>query len=77
MADIPTPLLLSVGAAAAFIGLPRRSFERAQAAGRVGPEPVKIGTRRLYRSADLQDWVRQGCPSRDRWKDLKAKGVNE
>jgi len=60
-------LLLSASAAAHAIGISRSQFWKLHASGRV-PAPVRIGRRVLWRRSDLEQWVAQGCPSRDRFE---------
>ncbi|NLE61005.1 MAG: helix-turn-helix domain-containing protein [Planctomycetes bacterium] len=70
--SVATPLLLDIGDTAAFLGFARRSLERYQSAGKIGPEPVRIGTRKMYRSAELAEWVGLGCPNRQSYQAMRA-----
>lgn len=60
-------LLLNGGDAARLLGLSRSKFYRADSAGHLGPQGVRIGTKRLWRTRELEAWVARGCPPRTRW----------
>jgi len=60
-------LLISARDAAAMLGISRAFFYGMIATGRLGPAPVKLGRRRLYKIDELRDWCRAGCPARDKW----------
>ncbi len=57
-----TPLLVPVGKVAQLTGLGERTIWRLSASGGM-PAPVQVGSRRLWRFADVQAWVRAGCPA--------------
>jgi len=45
-------------------------MSRLESAGAIGPRPVRLGGRWLYRLADLEKWAASGngkLPSRDEW----------
>jgi predicted DNA-binding transcriptional regulator AlpA len=56
-----TPELLNVKQTAALTGVSWRSVYRQCDAGRF-PQPVRIGSRSLWRRTELLDWITQGCP---------------
>lgn len=61
----PSPLLLDATAAAALCGLSRSTFLRCDATGRLGPSRIRLAGRLVrWRRADLEQWVRAGCPCR-------------
>jgi len=66
-----TSLLLSATDAAAAVGVSRSGFWKLHASARV-PSPVRIGRRVLWRRNDLEEWVEQGCPSRDRFEAMRG-----
>jgi predicted DNA-binding transcriptional regulator AlpA len=67
------PLLLRPGEAAAFLGMSRVGFWRADRAGILGPRAVHVSGPR-FRRQELEDWVARGCPPRSRWTWPAAAG---
>ena len=64
------PLLLSADQAAAFLGIGRSHLYSLHSSGRL-PLPVKLGRRTLWRRDELSAWVAAGCPSRDKWINIR------
>ncbi len=56
------PLLISSETAAAITGVSRRQVWRLSAAGYM-PAPVRVLGRTLWRTADIERWVADGCPA--------------
>jgi predicted DNA-binding transcriptional regulator AlpA len=48
------------------------TWYRLRSAGKIGPVPIRLGGRVLWRVEELTEWVRLGCPSRQEWEALKA-----
>lgn len=71
-------LLVSSNEAARLVGMCRRSFERIDSNGKLGPLPVKVLSGRLLWSVEeLRAWVRAGCPPRAQWQiDKEAYGFS-
>jgi len=68
----PAVLLVDVPALLKMLSIGRSRFYEAASSGEFGPEPVKVfGRKKLYRFADVELWVKLGCPSRSKF--LKAK----
>jgi hypothetical protein len=65
------PLLLPAPAAARLCGVSAATWHRQRAAGKIGPAPVRLGGRGLWRVAELRDWVEAGCPDRRTWNALR------
>ena len=65
----PESLLLSAVEAAALCGVKKSLW---WSSGRLGPLPVKLGRRTLWRKDELSAWVQAGCPARDKWQKMKA-----
>jgi excisionase family DNA binding protein len=63
-----TPLLLSADDAAALLGIGRSHFYGLHSSGRLGPMPVRLGKRSLWRRDELENWVASDCPSRQQWQ---------
>ncbi len=68
-----TPLLVDASAAATLLGVGRSHFYALHSSGRLGPMPIALGRRKLWRVEELREWVRQGCPSRDKWAVISRK----
>ena len=69
--DTNLALLLSAGDAAALLGVSRSLFYGMYSSGRLGPMPVKLGSRTLWRRKELETWTDAGCPTRDLWYTMK------
>ena len=66
------PLLVSAPEAARLLGdISVASFYRRLSAGQIGPEPLALGGRKLFRVADLKRFVRLGLPDRATWLELE------
>jgi predicted DNA-binding transcriptional regulator AlpA len=66
-----TPLLVSAEQAAMLLGVSRATFWSLNAAGSI-PLPVKLkGCKRtLWRREELIEFVRAGCPAREKWQEI-------
>ncbi|OAI39422.1 hypothetical protein AYO40_05785 [Planctomycetaceae bacterium SCGC AG-212-D15] len=54
-------------------GISRGQFYKLLASGRIGPMPVRLGTRRpVYLISDLESWLQAGAPDRATWQRLRA-----
>ena len=60
-------LLLSAQDAAELLSITRSHFYALHSSGRLGPLPIQLGRRTLWRREELANWVAAGCPVRDRW----------
>ena len=69
----PRPLTVGRADAAALVGIGVTTFDRLDAAGKT-PAAVWVGGRKVYRTADLAEWVRLGCPDRRTFDALAADG---
>jgi len=65
------PLLLDAGQFARLIGISRSNFYSLLSAGQIGPEPIHLGKRVLWKRAEVEAWVRSDCPPREKWLILK------
>lgn len=63
-----SPSLISVKKAATLCGISVPSFYRLDAAGKIGPQSITLGGRRLFRLAELEQWIAAGCPDREQWR---------
>ncbi len=62
-----TPLLLSANEVAAALSVSRATVYQMSNTGLLGPMPIALGGRKLWRYEELAAWVRAGCPARERW----------
>lgn len=65
-----SPLLVPPAEAAMLIGVGKSLFYQMASDGRLGPMPIELGSKRLYRVAELQEWVLQRCPPRCKWSEI-------
>jgi predicted DNA-binding transcriptional regulator AlpA len=69
-------LLVGHARAAAMCGIGLSTWHRLNAAGQIGPTPIKLGGRVLWPVGDLTAWVAAGCPDRSTWNARKAAQTN-
>ena len=67
----PPPLTVGRKEAADLLSIGLTLLDTMDAAGKL-PAAVRIGTRKLWRTDDLVNWVRLGCPNRKRFDALTA-----
>lgn len=72
MQEVVESALLDVDAVAKLLGVSARHVWKMNRNGRLGPTPVHLGRRALWRRDELLAWVDVGCPSRAKWRDLGA-----
>jgi len=60
-------LLLNAKEVAAALNVSLRHVAAMHSTGRLGPLPIRLGRRTLWRAAELVDWVERGCLPRERW----------
>ena len=67
------PALVGTEDAASMLGISVTAFKALDRVGQIGPMPIRIGTlqRRLYSVCELRRWAEAGCPTRERWQELK------
>jgi len=71
-AEATPPLLLDVHATARALGIPTKTVGNWNRSGRL-PLPIRMGRRSLFWRADeLAEWVRRGCPGRQRWESMRG-----
>ena len=74
MTESSENLLLSADEAAALCGVGRSHWYSMHSSGQLGPLPVRLGRRTLWRREELAAWVKAGCPGRTRWVDMYEAG---
>jgi len=70
---VPEPLLIPANDAAEMLGVKKTLFYSLVSSGAIGPVPVELGSKKLYRVEELTNWVSCGCPPREQWVEI-AKG---
>jgi predicted DNA-binding transcriptional regulator AlpA len=69
-----TPLLIDAGGVAVLLGVSRRTVYSMQSTGELGPMALTVGGRKLWRTAELSEWVAEGCPRREVWVNSQKNG---
>ena len=68
--------LVGIADAAALCGISERGFKALLSAGKVGPEPVRLGERVLFARVELESWAASGhggrLPDRQAWAAMKG-----
>jgi predicted DNA-binding transcriptional regulator AlpA len=67
-------LLIAATEAARLCGLSSRTWHRLRAAGRIGPQPVRLGRAVRYRRAEVMAWCGACCPDARTWAAMEAMG---
>jgi len=64
------PALLTIPQVCEYLNIARATFYKINATGAFGLLPVRLGTCRkvLYSRAELDAYVRAGCPHRKQWQ---------
>ena len=62
-----SPLLLNSAATGAMLSISRATLYRMSNTGQLGPMPITLGRRKLWRYEEILAWVRAGCPPRTKW----------
>ncbi|MHC4637812.1 MAG: helix-turn-helix transcriptional regulator [Planctomycetota bacterium] len=61
-------LLVSAATVSQMLGVSRATLYAWHSSGRLGPLPMPgLGRRSLWSREELENWVRAGCPSREKW----------
>lgn len=66
-----SPLLVDAPAAARLLGIGKSLFWSMHSSGRLGPLPIRLGRRTLWRKDELTAWIKAGCPARDQWQTMR------
>jgi len=70
----PEQLLADATVVAGLLSVSKRYFATMRNTGRMGPEPLAFGSRRLWCIDEVQRWVKSGCPGREEWQN-NGKGL--
>jgi excisionase family DNA binding protein len=77
-AEAPAPqrkdsdLLVTVDEAAVMCKVSKTTFYKLHASGKT-PRKVKLGALARWRRQELLDWIKAGCPSREKWEAMSGK----
>jgi predicted DNA-binding transcriptional regulator AlpA len=66
-----SPLLLTAEQAAQLLGFTKQFFYQLQASGSLGPQALYFGKRARWSVYELREWIKAGCPPRERWLAMK------
>lgn len=69
--DKVEPLLVSVSDAALMLGISRPLLYQMLSDGRFGLVGTRFGRKRLFSTEELRNWVKAGCPSREKWLKIR------
>ncbi len=70
---VVAPLLIDVTEVARRLGIGQSTVYRWDALGRLGPQAIKLGGRRLWRVEEVERWVEARCPNREKWRDMEKR----
>jgi predicted DNA-binding transcriptional regulator AlpA len=68
------PLLLDGPSAAKLLGISERQLRKLEVTGRI-PPPVRIGRSVRWSRENLASWVREGCPTAERFEGHSQGGA--
>ena len=71
-AEASEKLLLSAAEVAGLLGISRSAFYCLLSSGRIGPTPVRLGRCVRWDKRELEQWVAEKCPNRDKWLALRG-----
>jgi predicted DNA-binding transcriptional regulator AlpA len=57
--------------AARLAGVSRATWHRLRAAGKIGPQAVRLGKAVRYRRDEVAVWIDKGCPDAATWLAMK------
>ena len=65
-------LLIPDTEAARLCGIARATWHRLRAAGKIGPQPIRLGRAVRYSRETVQRWAAAGCPDALTWAAMEA-----
>ena len=66
----PETLLINANEAAILLGIGRSLFYSLNSEGKL-PAPKRLGSRVLWSKKELEEWVNNDCPNRQKWEVIK------
>jgi hypothetical protein len=68
----PAPLLWSRRTLAKAIDVSLPTLSRMESSGRIGPKALRLNRACVrYAAAEVEAWIRAGCPSRRQWEAMR------
>lgn len=71
--ETPPSLTTTAGGVARLLQISTRQVWRLHSLGQL-PKPVRLGACVRWRVQEIRDFVDAGCPSRQEWEAMQAKG---
>lgn len=65
-------IMVTVDEAAEMCKMSRTTFYKLHASGKT-PRCVKLGALARWRRQELLDWIKVGCPSREKWEAMSKR----
>ncbi|OHB77246.1 MAG: hypothetical protein A2Z25_12030 [Planctomycetes bacterium RBG_16_55_9] len=66
------PALLSILQTCEYLSISRPTLYKLAASGKLGPKPISLCRKVLYRRVELDQWIAAGCPHRRAWSSMKG-----
>jgi len=66
------PLAVDIRHLAHLLSTSVATLWRWDSSGTLGPQGIKRGGKKLFRLAEVRDWVSQGMPDRKTWQAIQA-----
>jgi predicted DNA-binding transcriptional regulator AlpA len=68
----PEPLAVDIRYLSHLLSTSVATLWRWDASGTLGPQGIKRGGKKLFRLAEVREWVSQGMPDRRTWQTIQA-----
>ncbi|MBN2589208.1 MAG: helix-turn-helix domain-containing protein [Sedimentisphaerales bacterium] len=68
-----SPALLTIEQTCQLLNVSRAEFYRLKAKGKIGPQPVGLSRKYLYRKDEIENWIKAGLPNKDIWRIIMKK----
>lgn len=68
----PEPLTVDTGELAVELRCSRRHVEAMDRDGRLGPQGIRLGRRRVWLRSEVQAWLAAGAPDRVTWLAIRS-----
>ena len=65
------PALLTIPQVCQLLNISRAEFYRLDQSGKFAPLSIGLCRKRLYIRAEIESWIRAGCPHRKLWQTIK------
>jgi predicted DNA-binding transcriptional regulator AlpA len=72
IATTVTPLLWGVADLAGALNVSVRKIQAMQSAGELPERVFAFGRRCLWNRAEIESWVQNSCPSREKWNTING-----